>query len=468
MSMNHFLLPPPPSAEDLARTPPAVLAWFEARILLLEEIIRKQEERIRVLEARLTNNSSNSNKPPSSDPPFRQGTAKSSGKKKGRKKRAGARQKLLEPTEVRHCLPETCTCGCREIADEGEYYRHQHIEVRQPALDVTHFVLHRGRCTGCGKITNASIPHEFRFGFGSRLHALIVELCGIQGVSREGAQSLLQSIFHLSISQGGMQKCLDRASQALQPHYDAIKEAAHAAPVNYVDETTWRRFGPKGKRLLWLWVMASPSIAYFKVATKRSKDAFDALIGDWRGILVSDGYGVYRTWKGKARQTCLAHLIRAAKKLLEGPTATLAACGSWAHAELVRLCRMAHTLPTFGAVDALHARICRWIKKYRDNRDDAGRFARRVEKELACLKIFRQYKGVSPTNNHAERCLRFGVTWRKRSCGTTSEKGDRFVERVLSLRHTSRLQGRSTFTELVEALTHYARGTTPSVVWGGA
>jgi hypothetical protein len=35
----------------------------------------------------------------------------------------------------------------------------------------------------------------------------------------------------------------------------------------------------------------------------------DHYIGDWVGILVSDGYGLYRKWVG-LRQTCLAHLIR--------------------------------------------------------------------------------------------------------------------------------------------------------------
>ncbi len=34
----------------------------------------------------------------------------------------------------------------------------------------------------------------------------------------------------------------------------------------------------------------------------------------WKGILVSDGYGVSRKWVG-LRQTCLAHLFRDAKKL---------------------------------------------------------------------------------------------------------------------------------------------------------
>ncbi len=51
-------------------------------------------------------------------------------------------------------------------------------------------------------------------------------------------------------------------------------------------------------------------------------------------------------------------------------------------------------------------------------------------------------RGVEPTNNHAERELRRLVMWRKRCFGTQSERGDRFVERMMTVTHTLRKQGR--------------------------
>jgi transposase len=74
-------------------------------------------------------------------------------------------------------------------------------------------------------------------------------------------------------------------------------------------------------------------------------------------------------------------------------------------------------------------------------------------------------EGVAPTNNHAERILRFGVLWRKRSQGTASEKGNRWVERILSVRQTCRLQSRPLFPTLVDALQHYFNGTQPDLSW---
>ncbi|MGD9700715.1 IS66 family transposase [Acinetobacter sp.] len=120
----------------------------------------------------------------------------------------------------------------------------------------------------------------------------------------------------------------DRASKAIHPHYEAIGEKAQAARVNHVDETPWKNNG----KLNWLWVMASSVVAYFMVHTNRSKDAFKSLVGGWEGILVSDGYRLYRNWV-HARQTCLAHLIRRAKGLAERKEPELVQCGTWARDE---------------------------------------------------------------------------------------------------------------------------------------
>jgi transposase len=79
--------------------------------------------------------------------------------------------------------------------------------------------------------------------------------------------------------------------------------------------------------------------------------------------------------------------------------------------------------------------------------------------------VFLDEEGVTPTNNHAERVLRFAVLWRKRSLGTKSDKGDRWVERILSLRQTCRVRGRQTFPVLVEAMTCYFKGHQPDIAW---
>jgi transposase len=63
------------------------------------------------------------------------------------------------------------------------------------------------------------------------------------------------------------------------------------------------------------------------------------------------------------------------------------------------------------------------------------------------------------------RLLIVDILWRKWSLGTASEKGNRWVERILSLRETCRLRAKSTYTVLVEAMTSFFHGQPPDLSW---
>ena len=68
------------------------------------------------------------------------------------------------------------------------------------------------------------------------------------------------------------------------------------------------------------------------------------------------------------------------------------------------------------------------------------------------LWTFRSDPEVEPTNNAGERSLRHGVIWRKLSFGTQSERGDRFVETLLTSIETCQKQGRSVVQFVTPAL----------------
>lgn len=56
-------------------------------------------------------------------------------------------------------------------------------------MDVTHLVLHKGKCGLCGKPVKAPLPKAYRSGYGPRFNALIAELSGGHGASRYTFQS---------------------------------------------------------------------------------------------------------------------------------------------------------------------------------------------------------------------------------------------------------------------------------------
>jgi transposase len=194
------------------------------------------------------------------------------------------------------------------------YQTHQVLELPPIAMEVTHWVLHQGCCLGCGAWRKAQLPPEHATGYGPRFSALIGELAGTYGNGRRMVQTFCASVLHVPLSLGVIQKVLDRVTQAITPHYEAIARYARRAPVNYIDETPWFLTNT----LHWLWVMTSDTVAFYMIHPHRSKAAFAALIDDWAGLLVSDGYGVYQNWL-QARQTCLAHLIRTARGLAARP-----------------------------------------------------------------------------------------------------------------------------------------------------
>src|SRR5262245_46556067 len=407
----------PFTPQDWEQTPLAVQAYIRT----LRDEVAQLHDRMEVLAARLTQNSTTSHRPPSSDNPYKKprlrtttATPRKAGGKPGH---PGHRQVLLPPTTVREVRPERCACGNTTLTLGRPYYTHQVLELPPIAMDVTHWVLYQGWCGGCGRWTKAQVPAEQSMGYGPRFSALMGELAGTYGNGRRMVQTFCASVLQVPISLGAIQKVLDRVAQAIEPHYSAIATQARHALVNYIDETPWFLTNT----LQWLWVMASDTVAFYMIHPHRSKEAFAALIDDWAGILVSDGYGVYQNWV-QARQTCLAHLIRTARSVAERQHAYLAACGARALAELQRLCHMATAPPTGGEWQAWYARLCRLIDQYHDRPDDAGRFARRLLREMDSLWVFLAHQGVDSTNNRAERALRCGVLWRKRSLGTASDK----------------------------------------------
>jgi transposase len=452
----------PFTPQDWEHTPSAVQAYLRA----MRDELGQLQARVETLEARLTQNSTTSHRPPSSDSPYKKQrqrpTATTPRKAGGKPGHPGHRQVLVPPTTIREVKPERCACGNTTLAVTAPYHTHQVIELPPIAMEVTHWVLHQSWCPECGCWTQAQVPPEHASGYGPRFSALVGELAGTYGNGRRMVQTFCASVLRVPISLGAIQKVLDRVSQAIDPYYAVIARQARQASVNYIDETPWYCLNT----LEWLWVMASERVAFYMIHPRRSKEAFAAPIDDWEGLLVSDGYGVYQHWVA-ARQTCLAHLIRTARSLAERQNPALAACGAWALAELQRLCHMAKAPPTGGEWRAWYARLCKLIEQYHDHADEAGRFARRLLREMDSLWVFLAHHGVEPTNNRAERALRFGVLWRKRSLGTASTKGNRWVERILSLKETCRLHARSTYAVLVNAVESLFHSQRPKLAWIG-
>jgi len=465
----------PPSQKDYADTPQPVQVY----ILHLEGLLASHQARINELEAvvdllneKNSKNSTNSSKPPSSDSPYKEkketkARAKSLKKKDSRPKggqpgHKGHQQELLPPTETHHIFPTQCSCGCRnfESVNFETFYTHQNIELPPPRLDIRHFILNKCNCPSCGQPVKATVPPNVQTGYGPRFSAFVAEMSGPKGLSRLTVQNLIMSLFALPISIGTIQNIIDRAMGALEPIYERIGEVARSSYCNYVDETSWKL----AHNLCWLWVMSNERIGFYRIDPHRSKEAFESLVEDWNGILISDGYGLYLKWINH-RQTCIPHLIRRAIGLSGRKAPHIKRFGEMMRDLLRRLIHFAKEPPDEEQWSEFYQELMVVLSLYGDLDDDAGIMTRHVFDMLDSLWVFLELEGIEPTNNRAERALRMGVLWRKRSLGTQSEKGNHWVEVILSLVETCRIKKLSTFDILVDALTCYFDETTPEKSW---
>jgi transposase len=447
-----------------------------------ERQVTRLEARIERLEEKLRESSQNSSQPPSADPPAKRSSPQRSPsprKQGGQPGHEGTTRKLVAESELDQAIdhwPTSCP-GCGQGLDPahdlaGDPHRHQVTELPPTAVIVTEHRAHILRCPGCGKCTRAALPAEAGpSAFGPRLQAAIALLSVRNRISRRDTSELCGELFGAGVSTGSVDAICQRASGALASPYAELREAVKDAPVLWVDETGWRNAGQKRT----LWGAIADTHAAFHIAADRHERELPELIGEgFAGIVSSDRWWAYDSLDPARRQVCWAHLLRDFRRHSEG----LAEQGAFGD-EGLGICR-----ELFGAWDAFathgdRRRLAREIapakrhlrallephrKKTARNRQFRT-FARNLLKLWPALWTFTEVEGVEPTNNRAERGLRGAVIYRKISLGSQSEAGERFAERMLSVSQTCRLQGRSLFGFLVEAITASARASpAPSLV----
>jgi hypothetical protein len=89
------------------------------------------------------------------------------------------------------------------------------------------------------------------------------------------------------------------------------------------------------------------------------------------------------------------------------------------------------------------------------NVKDAEQAHRVVNNILKCydmMWLFMTDDSIEPTNNFAERQIKYYVKYRKNSLFTWSERGDQFLERAKSIYATAKLQKVNPFNQLQELI----------------
>jgi transposase len=440
------------------------------------------EAQVRELLAQLGRNSSNSSMPPSADPPgaprpvVKPPTGRRPGGQPGH---PGHHRRRLPPDRVNRIvpyLPTTCAgCHAPLPAEPGpgdpEPTWHQVAELPELAAVITEHRGHARTCPGCGHLNRGEIPAEVRAHvIGSRLAAVMSYLSGRHHLSRRAVEEVAETVFEVPISLGTVVALEAETTAALAGAYAEARQAVADAPVKNTDETGWSE---KGQRR-WLWTAATATAAFFVIHLRRSFTGLRALLGQTiTGVVCSDRWTAYSRLPLEQRQVCWAHLKRDFRKLIDrgGPADAIGRTGL----EVVECLFADWWALRRGELDreGLQARLDP-IARELQGVLEAGRGCADPKAATFCanllalypaLWLFAAIEGVEPTNNHAERVLRAGVLWRKNAFGCHSAAGCRFVERMLTVVQTLRLQQRPVLDYLYRAIqAHRAGLPTPQLL----
>ena len=373
----------PRSKHDLFQMNDEWLKKLPAELLL--EVSKRLLHDMKELQGRLNQNPDNSSRPPTSQPPWAKtgGSEEQSGaadergtaaaaeaagssteeteqappvdgqgpsRKNGSGKRLGKQpgspghgrsQKLAITDRCEH-RPETCAaCGAVPSADAASqaYTGWDEVDIAQPvegliglAFRVTRHTLLEVSCS-CGHVSRAQAWRapadgqwekaelgEWRL-VGSRLAGVIVLLALRMRLSRARIRELLMELFELTLSTGVIDETIREAGRASLPLEDALVADIVQAAQLHVDETSW----PESGTLLWLWALVTTHTVLFLIGQRSREMLENALQDGYAGLLISDGYGVYRAWVNRVR--CWSHLLRKLRGLAESSDARVSGVG---------------------------------------------------------------------------------------------------------------------------------------------
>ncbi|GFR16431.1 transposase IS66 family protein [Trichonephila clavata] len=276
-----------------------------------------------------------------------------------------------------------------------------------------------GRCCKCGKRKSSRLPEGITADtFGPKVKSTIAALSGFYKNSKREVANIIKNIFNLDISVGSVSNSEGRVAEKCQEAYEQIEQEVGKSEVLHIDETSH----------------------YNKVVTDR--------------------YAAYNYFADKNRQICWAHLIRDFERLAHSWNIEVKVLGCYLRNVTIELFALKKALLK-NEIDVF--RFTRRARKLRKRTRyylkeisrlpeaiGASRVAKNILKsERMMWNFLDDPENIPLTNNHAEQQIRHYVVYRKNSYFTQSQRGNTFLERIISLYLTWKQRGLNPFQNLL-------------------
>jgi transposase len=364
------------------------------------------------------------------------------------------------PDHVDHTIhvkaPTTCPhCATSNLLPTGQ--QHQQLQediVLQPKSVVTCFEHDTSFCPNCRRSVFQTADTELRnCSIGPTVKATAVFLRQELKLSLRSTRKIFQRLFGLDFVPASAMAFEQSVATKAEPIHEQLRNKVGCADIIHADETHWRING-KGA---YIWFAGNPRFGFFHIAPSRSGQvALDIFGPRFQGSLVADDYAAYNLIEAKNRQSCLAHLIRKAREIIQ----LLSLLPSEKQDRLdLRFCQKIKDLFTeaceiarfrdehkisFAQAQQLIPKFYQQLHLFCKNtllHPEAENLRQRLidpKRDYHRLFTFLRINRMAPTNNYAEQTLRHPVIFRKIIFGNRSANGAHSMAINLSLLHTAK------------------------------
>ena len=389
-------------------------------------------------------------------------------------------QPLLPKVTVTHTLPETdrtCPVCSGHLLPLGEQFEEsEEITVIQASYEVVTHRRQKYRCRCNAAVVTAPGPAKLipggRYSPELAVHVAEAKYLDhmplerqVRAMSRKGLDVDSQTLWDQEFA----------LFRHLLPTYEALCRRVLEAEVVFMDETHWRLTDRDGSHRYWTWCVASEDAVAYWIRGQRSREAAEAVLGSFAGVLMSDGYAVYeavaRGAPGITSAHCWAHVRR---KFIEAESSFPEAC-SKAIGLIGALYEVEREVPRVlrdapeearAEVLALRARLRsersraiieelrEWAYATKPGMLPQSSLGKAVDYMLSLwpgLTVFLSDPRVPLDNNAAERALRGVVVGRKNHYGSRSKRGTEVAALLYTLFETAKLAGVDPHAYVLEA-----------------
>lgn len=375
----------------------------------------------------------NPNTPSSAHPHLKPVAASARSKKRGAPKgHKGVTREKKETPHSRHIVGEECPrCLSKSFEVIGHKLQQQEElppEIQPEATNITREICQCNKCHLKFIARDNQTPLQGKFGINLMVLIIFLKFI-VRGVLRK-TTSFLDASFALKLAPASVQAIIERAAQAGEKEYSALKEKIKSAKLLYIDETSFRVLGKNW----WVWAFRSDTDLLLVIRNSRGNNVLDEILGkDYAGIVVCDCWRAYDFLINAVLQRCWAHLLRKSKELDS-------VVGKHFHKKLTALFDEIKKFNSKERTEKQRIRkytqmtlklqkIIYYYSQYQECKSVTKYIDFHIESWFTCIK----FAGVQPTNNYAEQAIRETVLVRKIIGAFRSKNGTKTYETLASL-----------------------------------